>query len=547
MIHKFSPAGTLLFGRAVINQLGYELELFKAVKPAVLTIDAYRKKALKSAAMINYSSGIAVSAEPAHDSDFLILAGGKTLIDRWKDDPRPKAWIMLKDADLLEYSEPAVDFIIADSLFLRSRKAVQKFMEQYAFSISDGLASHHGDFTVPESFTYSCSTAVLAGNDVLSQLPDILNEAPVKMQRPLILTDKGIVSIGLLDKLVMVLDGIEYRVFDEIPPDSSSRVVNEISSYYRREACDGIIAFGGGSVLDTGKGVFLNVSMETDDIATLAGSNKIPELTVPFIAIPTTSGTGSEVTKVAVVNDQKRKRKILYVSPKLMPALAVLDSSLTVSLPPQLSSITGMDALSHAIEAYTCLGKNPISDQMAWKAITLIRDNLIPVMTDPENVELRMNLALASNMAGQAFSNSMVGMVHSIGHSVGSVCHAPHGSCMSVLLPFALEYNLSEISPLLAELLPAVAGAAAADSVAHDDKAGETIETIRRMNLQLKELTGGRHPVGLSDIKDRDGSSLIQRSHFQQIAEVSLGDASIVYNPVELRISDIHGVLEKSY
>ena len=382
---------------------------------------------------------------------------------------------------------------------------------------------------------------------MLNQLPVLAGPGHAAMNRPMVLTDKGIEAAGLLSLLSEALSETAFELFDEIPPDSDSRVVNRISSLYKESGCDGIIALGGGSVLDTGKGVFLNVSLGAADLASFAGSNRLPKLDTPFIAIPTTAGTGSEVTKVAVVSDAERNRKILYVSPMLQPDYGILDSRLTASLPPHLTSITGMDALSHAVEAYTCLGKNPVSDQLAWKAVSLIRDNLIPVMSEPGNLIYRRNLALASTMAGQAFSNSMVGMVHTVGHSIGAVSHAPHGSCMAVLLPWVLEYNYPEIAPLLAELLPAVAGDAVAAEIPASERASETINCIRRMNSSLRELTGGRHPVSLSDIKGRDSAPLVLRTDFTRIAETSLGDASIVYNPVELRVDDINELLERSY
>jgi alcohol dehydrogenase len=363
----------------------------------------------------------------------------------------------------------------------------------------------------------------------------------------LILTDKGIAAAGLLERLIGVLGHKDYVVFDAIPPDSNSLVVNEISTLYRTHNRDGLIALGGGSVLDTGKGVYLNVSVGSEDMADWAGSGRIPSMSTPFITVPTTSGTGSEVTKVAVIADDARARKILYVSGHLQPDYGILDSSLTASLPPFLTSITGMDALSHAVEAYTCLGKNPLSDQMAWGAIELIRDHLIPAVDEPDNREHRLQLAMASSMAGQAFSNSMVGMVHTIGHSVGAICHVPHGSCMSILLPHALEYNFARIKELLSELYGALAGADAAGRRADEENALKTIEIIRDMNRILREKTGERHPEKFSQVLSREGVPLVQKEQFPLIARTALGDASIVYNPEELRYEDILSVLEKSY
>lgn len=548
MTKTFRPAGTLLYGRAMAAQLAHEMHLLEVRNPVMVSCKSHLRRARKAAAMLapGFAGGIRITvSDDTAGADFLILAGGQKIADSYVSDERPKALLILGKEDLKAFEYPSTELTVVDSAFNRGGDEVVMFMRKFAAAITGGTASHPGQLRLPAAFDYSCRTAVYAGDEAIRALPALLEDAGVK--HPMILTDKGIAAVGLLDMVLSVIDGTDTVVFDAIPPDSSSKVVNEISRIYTEKNRDGLIALGGGSVLDTGKGVYLNVSMGTDDLLTLAGSGRIPKLNTAFIAVPTTSGTGSEVTKVAVVNDEERKRKILYVSPNLQPDAGILDSRLTASLPPHLTSITGMDTLSHAVEAYTCLGKNPISDQMAWAAIELIRDNLIPVVSEPENLTLRRNLAVASNLAGQAFSNSMVGMVHTIGHSVGAICHAPHGSCMSVLLPYALEYNLPEIRPLLEQLLPAIAGEKYAEAVPKQKRAEEAIESIRRMNLKLRELTAGRHPVGLSDIKGRNGEPLVQKTHFQMIAETSLGDASIVYNPVELRIPDIMKVLNKSY
>ena len=555
MIQRVKPPGTLLFGKAMLAQFSHQLFLAGAKNPVMITTRNYRRKAMQAARVI--SSGLpetipvlvstpGTAAEiPKAPWDFILIAGTEALVDSFSPDPRPKAWILLEDQNLEDFKCPLTELLVADSLFIRDRKKLRRFFQSFGGSLSPGQTEPTGVLTIPKAFTYSCRTAMITGENSLEILPELLKERGVR--NPMVLTDKGIRAAGILDRLTVFLTEKHFSIYDDIPPDSSSRTVNAISREYKKKRCDGIIALGGGSVLDTGKGVYLNVSLGETDLTALAGSNRIPGLTTPFIAIPTTSGTGSEATKVAVISDAVRGRKILYVSPNLMPDFGILDPGLTASLPPGLTSITGMDALSHAVEAYTCLGKNPISDQIARQAIELIRDSLIPVMTDPENLTLRGNLALASNLAGQAFSNSMVGMIHTIGHSVGAVCRAPHGSCMAVLMPASLEYNTPMIKPLLKELLPALIGQKEAAEIPEDQKPPAAIEAIRTMNRRLRELTGGRHPEKLNHILDREGKQLISPEDFSQIAETALGDASIVYNPRELRKRDIMAVLEKSF
>jgi|GEM_PF-292240 len=548
MIKTLKPAGTVMFGRAMMAQLGSEMAHLNVEKPVIVAQHGYEKKAMKAASLFNsghYASIPVVVGDAPEKYDFLIMAGGKVLSDNFAGDSRYKAQVPLNHGHLSEIKEPVADFLVIDSSFIKNKSILNSFFKTYAHSVSDGLISGTLEHPVPESFTYSCKTTVFTGEETLGELPRLLEEKEVK--KPLLLTDQGIISVGLLSYVTDELKNYKMEIFSDIPPDSNLDVVNKISSIYLEKDCDAIIAFGGGSVLDTGKGVYLNVASGSSDLISMVGSGRIPRLDIPFYTIPTTAGTGSEVTKVAVISDPVRERKLLFNSTNLQPDYALLDSRLTASLPPHLTSITGMDALTHAIEAYTCIGKNPLSDYMAWSAIELIRDHLVPAVSDPANLIHRKALALASNMAGQAFSNSMVGMVHTVGHSVGAVSHAPHGSCMSVLLPHVLDYNSHKIESLLAELLLAFAGSDIYEQTAAEDRSSKMIAEIRKINQILKERTEGRHPENLSDMKNRDGEALVSKEDFSRIAETSMGDASIVYNPVEIRFDDVIELLEKSY
>jgi len=549
MIREFKPAGTVLWGRAMASQLVVEMEQHGVKNPVIIYRKGQKRKAWIAGRALTaglYSEIDLIREDENHESyDFLILAGGKSLTDRFRNDRRLKAHFPLISGHLDAIAEPSMDFLVVDFSLINPRKIDPAFFRRFALAMTGGLAIESGMAEKVKSFSFHNRTSVLLGDDSLEQLPGLLGKK--RIGKPLFLTDQGIVAVGLLDHVTTHLEGRPYVLFSEIPPDSRIDVVNSIAELYEKESCDGIIAFGGGSVLDTGKGVWLNVSLGIRDLNSFAGSSMVPHLTVPFITIPTTSGTGSEVTKVAVISDPERGRKILFNADNLQPNHALLDSRLTASLPPFLTSITGMDAMTHAVEAYTCIGKNPLSDQLAWTAISLIRDHLIGAVEDPQNLNHRRALAAASNMAGLAFSNSMVGLVHSIGHSVGSVCHAPHGSCMSVLLPPVLRFNLNAIEPHLSQLLEAVAGRAVYDETAPEKRAVRTIEELEKMNRKLREMTGERHPMCLRDIVDREGKPLVGEKDLDRIAETALGDGSITYNPVEARKADILGILKESY
>lgn len=538
---KYSSTGTILFGRGMMAQLSYEMSLLNVKNPVILTRAKNMGKAIKAGRLLlpGISSNLPIQINtPSNDHDFLILAGDADLALEYLKDERPKALVPLFLNDLISLKAPVSEYLVLDDKLIPCKKStiINEFFYSYASAASDIYLSSPENLSIPGSFTFSSRTSVIRGDQALEELPRLLEE--LEMKAPLILTDRGIEAVGLLDLLKSVLGDRDILIFNDIPPDSDIEIVNQISHLYGEENRDGIIALGGGSVLDTSKGVYLNVSLGTEDLSAYSGSGIIPRLYTPFICVPTTSGTGSEVTKVAVISDKTIGRKNLYNSNHLQPDYGVLDSRLTASLPPFLSSITTMDALSHAVEAFTCLGKNPMSDLFAWNAIELIRDHLFPMMREPQNWEHRSALALASNFAGRAFSNSMVGMVHTIGHSVGAVCHAPHGSCMSILLPHGLEYNSSFIEEELKQLKMALAGGASGESA---------IQIIRKMNQTLFDMTEGRHPLKFSDIKNREGEPLVRPDQFEDIARTALGDASIVYNPRELRFDDIMMVLNKAY
>jgi alcohol dehydrogenase len=324
-------------------------------------------------------------------------------------------------------------------------------------------------------------------------------------------------------------------------------MVNSIAGIYRRKKCDSIIVVGGGSPMDTAKGVNILVSMNDDDLMKYSGAGRINRKLKPLIAVPTTSGTGSEVTLVAVIADHDRKRKMLFTSYYLLPDAAVLDPRMTATLPPHLTASTGMDALTHACEAYTCLGKNPLSDSMALSAIRAISENLMTAVRKPGDMKARLALAVASNMAGQAFSNSMVGMVHTLGHSLGAVCGVPHGTAMSVLLPYGLEYNLHRSGKFTGELLWALAGPAVYSATTAGERPYRTIEFIRNLNNELYEATRGRHARSLREVKDSNGRELIMRHSLPDAAWIAMGDGSVVYNPEELSYDDALMVLECAY
>lgn len=389
-------------------------------------------------------------------------------------------------------------------------------------------------------YEFFCPVKVIAGNAALEHIPFELSS--LDASNPLIITDKGVVAAGLVNYVKQALAESKVKIaaiFDDVPPDSSIEVVRKIADIYRVKKCDAIIAVGGGSVIDTSKGVNVLVSEGGHDISEYAGAGIIKRPLKPFFVIPTTAGTGSEVTAVAVISDLQRQVKLPFSSPFLLPNAAIIDPRMTLTLPAHITAATGMDALTHAVEAFTCMQKNPISDAYATAAIKKISENLLHVLDNPKDTAGRLELAQASTMAGIAFSNAMVGLVHSLGHSLGATCHLPHGLCMSLFLPYVLEFNRDKIEKELAELLLPLAGAETYARTPVEKRADKSIETIRHLRDDIYNRC--QLPRTLKE------TGKVQQSQFAKIAEMALDDGSIMFNPKEVNIEDALRVLESAW
>jgi len=396
---------------------------------------------------------------------------------------------------------------------------------------------------LPVYYEFCCRVKTVSGHDVLEKIPEILGDLGARL--PLIITDKGVFEAGLIDMVTSVMNSKVNigSVETDVPPDSDLTVVNRLAGVYREKGCDAIIAVGGGSVLDTAKGVNIVVSENASDLMAFTGAGALKRPLKPLIAIPTTSGTGSEVTLVAVIADHEKERKMLFTSYFLLPDVAILDSRMTLGLPPAITSATAMDALSHAVEAYTCLAKNPMSDAFARAAMELMRDNLFKVMDHPDDKGGRLSLAVAANLAGVAFSNAMVGMVHTLGHSVGAVCRVSHGMCMAILLPYGLEYNLHKNAQFTSELLLPLGGEKIYAGTPKHRRAEKVISLIRDWNARLFHLTKGKHARCFKEVTDPEGHAMVPRDKLKDIALKAMGDGSIFYNPEELDVDDAMMVL----
>ncbi|MBU0970602.1 MAG: iron-containing alcohol dehydrogenase [Proteobacteria bacterium] len=400
---------------------------------------------------------------------------------------------------------------------------------------------------IPEYYEFCCRVNMVAGHDALEKIPELL--VSMGASNPMVLTDKGVRAAGLVDILIAAMaDSLCIKTIeDEVPPDSDLKVVNRLAMVYREKGCDAIIAIGGGSVLDTAKGINILVSEKSDDLLQFTGAGALKRKLKPLIAIPTTAGTGSEVTIAAVIADHEKNRKMIFGSYFLLPDAAIIDSRMTLTLPVHITAATAMDAMAHAVESFVMLSKNPLSDAHATEAIGLICHHLPRVIQAPRDKESRLALATAATLAGIAFSNATVGMVHALGHSVGSVCHVPHGACMAILLPYGLEYNFHKVEERIADLLLPLAGPDRYTRTPENDRAAAAIAYIRQLNRDLNQATGGAHAVCFKEIKDRTGNQLVPENQLPQIARTALGDGTLFYNPEEMDYDDCLRVIQAAW
>ncbi|HWL23430.1 MAG TPA: iron-containing alcohol dehydrogenase [Ureibacillus sp.] len=345
---------------------------------------------------------------------------------------------------------------------------------------------------------------LLEGENSLNKLPDLIKSNGIG--NVLIVTDKGITAIGLMDGLLTELKslGVNYVVYDGTVPNPTIDNIEEALNLYRDNGCEGIIAFGGGSPMDCAKGVGARLARPEKSIAQMKGQLKVRKAIPPLFAIPTTAGTGSEATLAAVISNSKTHEKYAVLDPVLFPHYAVLDPLLTINLPAHITSTTGMDALTHAVEAYIGKSNTEETKSCSREAVTLIFENLYEAYSNGTNINARRNMQKASYLAGFAFTRAFVGYVHAIAHTLGGFYNTPHGLANAIILPYVLEYYGSAAHKPLAELADLVGISEESDSV--EIKARKFIMAIKQLNEDMNI------PNKIKGINDKDIPIMIERA-----------------------------------
>ncbi|MBI3951987.1 MAG: iron-containing alcohol dehydrogenase [Acidobacteria bacterium] len=350
-----------------------------------------------------------------------------------------------------------------------------------------------------------------------------------------LVTDKGVVGAGLVEKVEAGLADSPYEIkaiFDPVPPDSDLMTVSELTRIIQEQHANLIIALGGGSVMDTAKAGSL-VATHGGQIRDYEGGFMVPGPCVPIVAIPTTTGTGSEVSMAFVIKDPEAKVKLTIASPFLFPRMAVLDPEMVKTLPPKLVAWTGMDALTHAVEAYVSDLHEPISEALAFRVVEMIFDNLETAVKDSGNIDARAKMQLAATMAGMAFCNAALGAAHAITHAVGAMFGVHHGLGNAVSLPAVMEYNLEVCPERFASLARAM-------GISQTDLSDE--ELGRLAIEQVREL---RRALGIPALY-RDLGVPTDDVTIEAIAEGAMNDPILAFNPRKTEREDMKALVAKT-
>lgn len=355
------------------------------------------------------------------------------------------------------------------------------------------------------------------------------------MKRPLLVSDRGIEAAGLLDRALLPLreSGLELSTFCDVVPDPPESVVYEAVKVARQSNVDGVIGFGGGSTMDTAKLVAL-LSCSGETLADIYGVEQVRGERLPLVLVPTTAGTGSEVTPVAIVTTGEDSKKGVSSS-RLIPDIALLDAELTLGLPAPVTASTGVDAMVHAIEAYTSrLRKNPYSDMLACQALQLLSAHLLIAVREPGNLRARQAMLLGAMLAGQAFANAPVGAVHALAYPLGGRFHISHGLSNSLVLPQVLRFNSSVAAADYAQLAPFIIRA--------DTPHGSNEQLASAVVTHMEELIDAAGlPARLRDVQ-------IPESALETLATDALEQQRLlVNNPREVSYEDALAIYRAVY
>jgi alcohol dehydrogenase len=348
----------------------------------------------------------------------------------------------------------------------------------------------------------------------------------------LVVSGKNVIRMGWTGKVIKSIEdhGLEYSIFSSVKPNPTSEQVMEGAEVYQKEDCDAIVVVGGGSPIDCAKGIGI-VDKNQKNILDFVGVDRIPIPGPPLICVPTTAGSSADVSQFAIITNTKEKLKTAIISKMLVPDTSLVDPVTTVTMPADLTANTGLDAFTHAIEAFVSNACSPITDMCALNAMRLITGNLISAIHDPTNMGYRGKMMLGSLEAGLAFSNASLGLVHAMAHSLGGHIDLPHGESNAILLPLVIKFNYDAV-PRRYEMIGETMGLDLT-GLGYDEKKTRIINAIKN----FQEEAGTARKLGQLGVTKGD---------IPELARKALKDACLATNPRIAKLEDIIAIYEEA-
>lgn len=351
-------------------------------------------------------------------------------------------------------------------------------------------------------------------------------------KKTLLVTDAGLHGLGISEKIASIIReaGVEVSIFPKAEPNPTDKNVEEGLEAYKAENCDSIVTLGGGSSHDAGKGIGI-VAANGGRIHDYEGVDVSEKPMVPLVAINTTAGTGSEVTKFTIITDTERKVKMAIIDKHVTPALSINDPELMIGMPPALTAATGIDALTHAIEAYVSIDATPITDALAIQAMKIIPKYLPKAVANGQDIEARDQMVFAQSLAGMAFNNAGLGYVHSIAHQMGGFYNFPHGVCNAILLPHVCKFNLISREERYADI--AIALGENVEGLSTREAAEKGIAKIEQM---VKDLG---IPSGFAELGAKE-------EDIETLATNAMKDATAATNPRKPNLQEVMNIIKNA-
>ncbi len=377
-----------------------------------------------------------------------------------------------------------------------------------------------------KNMNWNYPTSIWFGVSRINDIQQACNE--LKISNPLIVTDPGILKTNIINKINNSLD-LKTNIFSNVQSNPTGSNVEEGVKYFNKQNHDGVIAVGGGSGMDTGKGIaFMSKQKrpiwdfeDIDDWWTRADN----ELIFPIIAVPTTAGTGSETGRASVFTNESTKEKKIIFHPKMLPSIVILDPELTVPLPSSLTAFTGMDALAHCLEAYCSNNFHPLSQGIALEGMKMIKDNIITAFTDGKNIEARANMLISSSMGSIAFQKGL-GAIHSLSHPVGAIYNTHHGLTNAVFMPYVLKYNKEVIQSKITDLSKYI------------NLSNPSFEVFMDWIIEIRQTL--KIPHTLKEL-------INDQTKLELMSEMAYNDPSTSSNPVKLNKKDFLELYKEAY